>query len=89
MSLNLLPLSMVMELNDIIFFLKSLRTPSSTFNILDYSFCNSSIHDLLQVINFATLVPPPPFLLISTFQDSLVFGTVSSIQPSFILSYHT
>ena len=43
MSLNLLPLSMVMELNDIIFFLKSLRTPSSTFNILDYvSFCNSS-----------------------------------------------
>ena len=35
------------------------------------------LHDLLQVIKLDTLVPPPPFLLISTFQDSLVFGTVS------------
>ena len=42
-SLNLLPLSMVFELNDILFFLKSLRSPSAAFNILDYvSFSNSS-----------------------------------------------
>ena len=43
-SLNLLPLSMVMELNDILFFLKSLRSPTSAFDILDYvSFCESNI----------------------------------------------
>ena len=52
------------------------------------------LHDLLQVINLDTLVPPPPFLLISTFQDSLVFGTVSLplIHSTFlyiILSYIT
>ena len=42
-SLNLLPLSMVMELNDILFFLKSLRSPTSAFDILDYvSFCESN-----------------------------------------------
>ena len=42
-SLGLLPLSMVLELNDIIFFLKSLQSPSASFNILDYvSFCTSS-----------------------------------------------
>ena len=61
MSLNLLPLSMVMELNDIIFFLKSLRTPSSTFNILDYvSFCisstrSSSSHKLRHPYSSTTL----------------------------------
>ena len=42
-SLKLLPLSMVMELNDILFFLKSLRSPTSAFDILDYvSFCSSN-----------------------------------------------
>ena len=42
-SLGLLPLSMVLELNDIIFFLKSLQSPSASFNILDYvSFSTSS-----------------------------------------------
>ena len=71
MSLNLLPLSMVMELNDIIFFLKSLRTPSSTFNILDYvSFCNSSTrssssHKLRHTCSSTTL-------LISTFHISFL-----------------
>ena len=46
-SLNLLPLSMVMELNDILFFLKSLRSPTSAFDILDY----------VRHVN-QTLVPP-------------------------------
>ena len=42
-SLGLLPLSMALELNDIIFFLKSLQSPSASFNILDYvSFSTSS-----------------------------------------------
>ena len=35
-SLNLLPLSMTLELNDIIFFLKSVRSHSPSFDILDY-----------------------------------------------------
>ena len=95
MSLNLLPLSMVMELNDIIFFLKSLRTPLSTFNLTSWTMSVSAtlLHGLLQVINFDTIVPPPPFLLISTFQDSLVFGTVSLplIHSTFLYPqlYHT
>lgn len=42
-SLGLLPLSMVLELNDIVFFLKSLQSPSASFDILDYvSFSTSS-----------------------------------------------
>ena len=42
-SLKLLPLSIVIELNDIPFFLKSLRSPTSAFDILDYvSFCSSN-----------------------------------------------
>ena len=42
-TLNLLPLSMTLELNDIIFFLKLVRCPSPSFNILDYvHFCDSS-----------------------------------------------
>ena len=42
-TLNLLPLSMTLELNDMIFFLKSVRCPSSSFNILDYvHFCDLS-----------------------------------------------
>ena len=78
MSLNLLPLSMVMELNDIIFFLKSLHA-LLRLHLTSWTMSVSAtlLHDLLQVINLDTLVPPPPFLLISTFQDSLVFGTVS------------
>ena len=41
-SLQLLPLSMTLELNDIIFFLKSVREPSSSFDILSFvSFSNS------------------------------------------------
>ena len=35
-TLKLLPLSMTLELNDIIFFLKSVRCPSLSFDILDY-----------------------------------------------------
>ena len=43
-SLNLLPLMYRLELNDIMFFLSSLKNPSSHFNILDYfSFCNHYI----------------------------------------------
>ena len=42
-ALHLLPLMMVYELNDLSFFLKSLRSPSQSFNILDYvSFSSSS-----------------------------------------------
>ena len=41
-SLQLLPLSMTLEINDIIFFLKSVRAPSSSFDILSFvSFFNS------------------------------------------------
>ena len=41
-SLQLLPLSLTLELNDIIFFLKSVREPSSSFDILSFvSFSNS------------------------------------------------
>ena len=35
-SLNLLPLSMVLELNDIVFFLRSLQSPSDSFDILQF-----------------------------------------------------
>ena len=35
-QLNLLPLSMTFELNDVIFFLRSVRSPSSSFDILNY-----------------------------------------------------
>ena len=35
-SLELLPLSMTLELYDIIFFLKSVKSPSPSFDILDY-----------------------------------------------------
>ena len=41
-SLGLLPLSMVLELNDIVFFLKSLQSPSASFNILDYNSFSAS-----------------------------------------------
>ena len=42
-SLDLLPISMTLELNDIIFFLRSLKSPSTSFNILNFvSFCDSS-----------------------------------------------
>ena len=41
-SLNLLPLSMVLELNDIVFFLRSLQSPSDSFDILQFvSFSNT------------------------------------------------
>ncbi len=35
-SLHLLPLMMMYELNDLSFFLKSLQSPSQSFNVLDY-----------------------------------------------------
>ena len=35
-QLKLLPLSMLYELNDICFFVKSLKNPHSSFNILDF-----------------------------------------------------
>ena len=42
-TLHLLQLMMVYELNDLSFFLKSLKSPSQSFNILDYvSFSSSS-----------------------------------------------
>ena len=42
-SLNMLPLMMQFELNDIIFFIKCLKYPSDSFNILDYvSFCSGT-----------------------------------------------
>ena len=41
--LELLPLSMTLELNDVIFFLKSIRSPSSHFDILSFvSFSTST-----------------------------------------------
>ena len=41
--LNLLPLMYIYELNDIMFFIKSCKSPSSHFNIFDYlQFSNSS-----------------------------------------------
>ena len=45
LSLNLLPLAIIMlyELNDILFFIKSLKKPTAAFHILDYvSFCSNS-----------------------------------------------
>ena len=41
---SLLPLSMIYELNDLCFFVKSIKQPSSSFNILNYvSFsCNNT-----------------------------------------------
>ena len=44
LQLNLLPLSMIYEVNDICFFVKSIKQPSSSFNILNYvSFsCNNT-----------------------------------------------
>ena len=42
-SLNMLPLMMQLELYDILLFIKSLKYPSESFNILDFvSFCSSS-----------------------------------------------
>ena len=63
-----------MELNDILFFLKSLRSPTSAFDILDYvSFCesntrSSSSHKLNHSHCSSTL----SFIL----RDYPVFGTV-------------
>ena len=44
LTLHLLPLTMMYELNDILFFIKSLKEPSDAFNVLDYvSFsCNAT-----------------------------------------------
>ena len=43
LSLNLLPLIMQLELYDLVFFIKSLKHPSDSFNILDFvSFCSGS-----------------------------------------------
>ena len=42
-SLHLLPLMMQLELNDIMFFIKSLKAPTSSFNILNFvQFCSSA-----------------------------------------------
>lgn len=42
-SLCLLPISMWLELQDVLFFIKCVKDPPDNFNILDYvSFCNSS-----------------------------------------------
>ena len=42
-SLHLLPLAMIFELNDIMFFIRSIKNPTASFNVLDYvSFCSSS-----------------------------------------------
>ena len=56
-SLRLLPLMMLFELNDIIFFVKSLNCITSSFNILNYvSFCehgtrSSTYHKLKQSVS--------------------------------------
>lgn len=42
LSLNLLPLSMVLELNDLIFFIKSYQSPSNSFNIMNHLSFTSS-----------------------------------------------
>ena len=42
-KLNLFPLMMQFEMNDIIFFVKNLRDPSQSFNVMDFiEFCSSS-----------------------------------------------
>ena len=40
-KLNLLPLMYIFELNDLIFFIKSYKSPSDYFNINDFIFCSS------------------------------------------------
>ena len=43
LSLNVFPLMYFLEINDILFFIRSLKDPPSNFNILDYvSFCPNS-----------------------------------------------
>ena len=41
-NLNILPLMMIFEINDILFFIKCLKEPSKRFNVLDFvTFCSS------------------------------------------------
>ena len=53
-SLNMLPLMMQFEFNDLMFFIKCLKYPSNSFNILHYvSFCSgTSISSTLQKLMF-------------------------------------
>ena len=60
-SLNMLPLMMQLELYDILLFIKSLKYPSESFNILDFvSFCSgssrSAAHLKLQ-LSWSLLLP--------------------------------
>ena len=57
--LQLLPLMMQFELNDIMFLVTSIRNPSTSFNILQYiTFSTSSIGPLL-IINFYIMLQEP------------------------------
>ena len=93
MSLNLLPVSMVMELNDIIFFLKSLRTPSSTFNILGLQFLqlfytrSSSSHKLRHSCSSTTLSSHFYFSRLPRLWNSLLHSTFLYPQLSHIKTY--
>ena len=80
-SLSLLPLSLVLKLNNIIFFLKSFQSPSASFNILDYiifsisSTCTASKLKLTH--SFSSKIPHSTFSSIGY----LVSGIVSLPYP--------
>ena len=82
-----------MEPNDIIFFLKSLRTPSPTFNILDYvSFCNSSTqssssHKLRHSCSSTTLSSHFYFSRLPRLWNSLPFIDPFNLPLSSVISH--
>ena len=50
LSLNFFPLMYFLEMNDVFFFLRSVKDPPQNFNILDYvSFCMSQLHSLFCI----------------------------------------
>ena len=75
LSLNLLPLAMLYELNDILFF-KSLKKPTAAFHILNYvSFC---LHVLLHSLNLSLNLPEPTTSITLT---SIVFPVSGTPSP--------
>ena len=68
-SLQLLPLMMLYELNDIIFFVKSLNSITSSFNIWTMFPSVNKTPDLQPTINWSSLPPALIKLNISTSTD--------------------
>ena len=81
-SLHLLPLSMVMELNDVIF----LHTPLSAFNILDSSRTtrSSTSYKLSHSYSFSTLSSHFYFARLPC-----VWNSLPSIDPLNLISNHS